>query len=431
MLHLAASLMIASSARIDKEGGWMKTDWIGILGTGQSLSVGARAMPAISIEQPFGNLKLSTGDLKWPVDPNDPGLVLTPLVEPIGHLAPNYPSSWPLNIDGETPHTGAANQISSMAMDKLHRNVLTVHAAVGEDGQGIVYLKKGAPHKGLNGRSFEGGMIVTKAEARLAKAARKSFGVASIFVTHGESDCGNPNYATELYQLWSDYNHDIKEITGQTQDLLMIVSQQNAVMDDSVSTQAQWRLGIDHPESFVCACPKYQYPYFTDAVHLNAAGYQLLGEKYGQVFFERVLLRHNWRPLQPEKIDHRGTRLVVHFHVPVRPLVWDTTMPQPHQGTPEWSNGKGFEVRSSDGKRVTINSAEIGRDGRSVVITCATDPGSKADVTYAMVAEKQKRTQPSDGTVRWGLLRDSDPFVGSTSKLPQPNYCVAFKWILE
>jgi len=33
---------------------------------------------------------------------------------------------------------------------------------------------------------------------------------------------------------------------------------------------------------------------------------------------------------------------------------------------------------------------------------------------------------PFKGTFRWGLLRDSDPFVGSVTGKAQPNYCVAF-----
>ena len=28
--------------------------------------------------------------------------------------------------------------------------------------------------------------------------------------------------------------------------------------------------------------------------------------------------------------------------------------------------------------------------------------------------------------VRWGRLRDSDPFTGTTTKMPNPNYCVSF-----
>src|SRR5580700_10711089 len=34
-------------------------DWSGIIGTGQSLSVGARGLPVLSTNQPYHNLKLS------------------------------------------------------------------------------------------------------------------------------------------------------------------------------------------------------------------------------------------------------------------------------------------------------------------------------------------------------------------------------------
>ena len=36
-------------------------------------------------------------------------------------------------------------------------------------------------------------------------------------------------------------------------------------------------------------------------------------------------------------------------------------------------------------------------------------------------------TEPFVGTFRWGLLRDSDPFVGSSTGKAQPNYAVAFE----
>lgn len=34
---------------------------------------------------------------------------------------------------------------------------------------------------------------------------------------------------------------------------------------------------------------------------------------------------------------------------------------------------------------------------------------------------------PFAGTVRWGQLRDADPFVGSTTLKAQPNFAVAFE----
>ena len=89
-------------------------DWSGVIGTGQSLAVGDHGRPIKSTNQPYGNLKLSTGKLPWPIDPNDTNLAMAPLIEPVGRLASSYPSSWPDNIAGETPHAAMANQISAL-----------------------------------------------------------------------------------------------------------------------------------------------------------------------------------------------------------------------------------------------------------------------------------------------------------------------------
>jgi hypothetical protein len=44
-----------------------------------------------------------------------------------------------------------------------------------------------------------------------------------------------------------------------------------------------------------------------------------------------------------------------------------------------------------------------------------------------MIGERARMTVPFAGTFRWGLLRDSDPFVGAVTHTAQPNYGVAFE----
>ena len=398
--------------------------WSGVIGTGQSLAVGEQGQPILSRTQPFHNLKLSTGHMPWPIDPNDTNLTLVPLVEPIGRYSTNYPSSWPDNIAGETPHSAMANQISALVKAASGRDFVGVHSEVGENGQCLIYLKKNAEQVGVNGRSYEAAMIETKAITRLARAAGKTYGVGAITVTHGECDAGNSNYENDLYQLWSDYNTDIQAITGQKQKIQMIVSQQNSCNDYSASTLAQWKAGVDHSADIVCSGPKYQYP-SAEGVHLTANGYRQLGEKYGQIYYERVILGKNWRPLEPGSLERKGAVITVHFHVPVSPLVWDTNFAAPHQAIAEWKNGKGFEVIAASGEKAVITSVAI--TGDAVVITCASDPGPGARVGYAMTGEKTRMATPFAGTYRWGLLRDSDPFVGAVTGLAQPNYSVAFE----
>jgi len=66
--------------------------------------------------------------------------------------------------------------------------------------------------------------------------------------------------------------------------------------------------------------------------------------------------------------------------------------------------------------------------GDSVQITCASAVAAGTFVDYALNADPARMSTPFAGLTRWGLLRDSDPFVGAITKKAQPNYCVALRW---
>jgi hypothetical protein len=330
-----------------------------------------------------------------------------------------------------------ANQITTLVKAAGAADYVTIHSAVGENGQALNLLIKNATPgpEGVTGHAYEATMVETKAITRLAQAAGKTYGVGAITVTHGESDAGDATYATRLHALYTDYVADIAAITGQTQPPLMIVSQQHSVGGDPApSTLEQWRIGLMYPNEVVCSGPKYQYPYTPDSIHLMVEGYELMGEKYAEIYYERVVLGRDWQPLQPTNVTRDGRVVSVSFHVPVAPLTWETTFTEPHQGTPEWSAGKGFELRTA-AERLAIASVEI--VGDTVQITAAADlPASGVSVGYALSADPPTvdggttgpaMTEPYIGTFRWGLLRDSDPFVGSTTQKVQPNYAVAFQ----
>jgi hypothetical protein len=404
-------------------------DWAGVVGTGQSLAVGQMGLPPATTTQPFNNLQLSTGTLPWPIDPDDASLMMKPRTEPIGRPSTAYPSSWPTNIAGETPHASMADQITAMVQATDGGDYVGVHGEVGENGQGIVYLRKNPVQDPVRGHAYQATLIETQAITRLAGAMGKTYGVGAIIVTHGESDAGNQTYESDLYQLWSDYQADLPAITGQTQKIQMIVSQQNSGNDHSPSTQAQWKIGVDHPGDVVCSGPKYQYPYYAgDHVHLVTDGYRQLGEKYGQIYFERVVLGHDWQPLAPTTVERGARTVTVHFHVPVPPLVWETTFQAPHQGIPEWQAGNGFELRTTAGARIAIESVAISDSGDTVQITTTADlPAAGVLVGYAVTGDATAMATPFVGTFRWGLLRDSDPFVGMATQTAQPNYGVAFE----
>jgi hypothetical protein len=413
-------------------------DWVGIVGTGQSLEVGGLGTPVLATSQPYNNLKLALGGATVPpFDPTLASLAMVPLVEPIRPIDPNYPSAYPGNIDGETPHTAMADQLTAMVMASAAHDYLSVHTEVGESGQPMSVIKKGGvfpppgtPAGGTGARAYDATLFEVAAISRLAAAAGKSYGIGAIMITHGEADAGNINYANDLFQLLSDYNADLPSLTGQASRIPMLVSQQNAVPGGngtvSVSAVQQWLAGRDHPDDIVCIGPKYQYSYMGDSqrIHLGARDYEKLGEKYAQVYFNRVVLGNDWQPLQPISGDVSGNTVTVHFHVPVPPLVWDDTLPSPHPTRVEWTNGRGFEV-SAAGPAQTITSVEIvGED--SVKITCASDLSGLA-VTVGYAATTDGVAMAGGGTFRWGHLKDSDPFVGSVTNTAQPNWAVAFQ----
>jgi hypothetical protein len=346
-----------------------------------------------------------------------------------------YPSPYPGNIYGETPHAAMANEITRFVKAaSAAADYITVHTIVGESGQGIVALVKQTPSTGTIGRAYAASLFEAGAITRLAKAAGKSYGVGVIVLTHGETDCNNTGYGDSIIQLLADYNTDLSAITGQSYKIPMYMSQQHGCPGAPACTKSsdvrptandfEWQLAVQHPGDFVCTGPKYQYPAHSDGdgIHLDVTGYELLGEKTAQVYDQRQVLGQDWQPLMPVSVARTSSTVVtVQFHVPVPPLNWDTSFDAPT--ITEFQSGKGFELFTSSGN-VAISSVAI--SGDSVQITAAAPlPQSGLTVAYALVTQKKQLSNHSKA-VRWGQLRDSDPFMGATTKMPNPNYAVSF-----
>lgn len=429
-------------------------NWVGVVGTGQSLSVGAFGTPELATAPSFNNLKLDLGGaaLTPPAFAGDDlmaSLSMKPLDEPIRPHANSYPSPYPNNIYGETPGTAMASQITAMTTAQVPTaDYVTVHTVVGESGQPMTVIDKAAVYNPTmnTGLAYQATLFEARAITRLAAAAGKTYGFGAIVLTHGESDAGNTSYADNLQQLWSDYNADLSAITGQTASIPLFASQQDSVPSSSPGQISEsaiqvWNAGTMFPGDVVCTGPKYQYGYTLDPqrVHLTPLEYEKVGEKTGQVYFERVVLGNDWQPLQPTSAAVSGNTITLHFHVPVPPLQWDDSMPPPHPSGP-WASGRGFEVRALN-TAVSITSVDIMGDD-VVTITCDQDlTGMNLTVAYAMTNDyfcvnptnasqcdaTMSMLPPPGMTFRWGHLRDSDPFVGALTQVAQPNYAVAFR----
>jgi hypothetical protein len=406
--------------------------WTGVMGTGQSLAVGgqgnATPTPIYATTQPFHNLKLSLGSVTVPPwNPTASGLSMVPLVEPLRTITTTYPSPYPANIYGESVHTAMSDELTSLAMKAGASDFISAHTEVGEAGQPIAVIQKGATDTGTTGRAYAASLFEVGAIAHLAKAQGKTYGVGAILLNHGESDAASTSYESDMVTLWTNYNQDLPPLTGQTFAIPMLLSQQHSNPTSggttSPATIAQWKIGVDHPGQIICTGPKYQYSYVSDFTHLIDKDYERLGEKDAQVFYQRVVLGNAWQPLQPTAASRSGQVITVAFNVPVPPLAWDTALPAPHQASnTAWAQGKGFEVLAGT-TPVTISGVAI--SGNTVQITVTGSlPASGVTVAYAFTADSAPR--PS-GTIRWGLLHDSDPFVGYLTGMPGQNYALAFQ----
>lgn len=138
------------------------------------------------------------------------------------------------------------------------------------------------------------------------------------------------------------------------------------------------------------------YPYTDKGGHLDSNGSRWLGMQLGKVFHRVVTLGQDWKPLSPRNITISDMEILIDFHVPCPPLVFDK--PYVNLSATDYID-KGFYVKDSVGA-ISIRSVEIVAE-TIVRIELARAPSSGVLVQYATLA----------GSSGNGCLRDSDPTV--------------------
>ena len=360
-----------------------------VLSTGQSLSVGALGTPTRSLTQPYANTMFVTGVMTGSV-----GLTsFVPLVE--GAPAP----------DVETMSSSFASLVTKVARDvvlvgqpmgKTSHDLLISGHGVG--GIAYVGLKKGTV-------PYANGIAQAKAGHDLALAANKSHVVRAVTNVHGESDSqvNNVAYEANLLEWQSNYETDVKAITGQVEPIPMLHTQISSwtslagLPTTSIIPSAQLAAHVNAPGKIVLVGAKYHLPYVTDGVHLTNEGYRHMGEDYAKVYRRVILEGKPWEPIHPKTITRAGAVITVKMHVPAPPLVLDTTIvTNPGNFGFEWV---------SDVPVPTITSVVLsGAD--TVVITLSAVPGANGRLRYAFTGTSGARGGPTTGPR--GNLRDSD-----------------------
>lgn len=366
-----------------------------VLGTGQSLSLGAMGTPPLSRTQPYHNLMFDTG--LEPTDKEPTSFV--PLVETATFL----------DAPVETPSSSFANLVTKLAAEtslvtlppkeRQHDLLVSLHGVSGAS----------YPEVGKGTAAYLRGLAQVHAAKAIADAEGKSYIVRAITVVHGESDGWqnwNTEYAKALLEWQSAYDADIKAITGQTADIPMLHSQYSAwsaveSTPSNIIPFLQLEAAKRAPGKIVLVGPKYFLPYADDGLHLTNEGYRWLGEYYAKVYARQILEGKPWEPVRPKKIERAGNVVTVKFFVPAPPLILDTQLVS--------DPGKlGFEISDDSGAPPAIDHVAVtGPD--TVTITLASEPGANARLRYAYTGTPGNvagaRTGPR------GNLRDSDATV--------------------
>ena len=263
------------------------------------------------------------------------------------------------------------------------------------------------------------------AQAQLAHNAYTNAIYKGISVIHGEQDGldNNTNYAANLNQWKLDFNTDLKAVTGQSQDIPLLLCQVGSssgynfiagITSTGFPSQLEQLKAHETYQNIYLVCPKYQLAYF-DHSHITNNAQRLLGEYYAKAF-EKIIETGTYSPLRPDNISGVGNTITISFLGRVGNLVFDTT-------NVIAATNQGFAYNDDSGR--TITNVQI--INNQVVITLSGTIGANPIVGYAYNNGAGGASNQINGLGARGNLRDSDTAVSSFNGQNLFNWCVIFK----
>jgi hypothetical protein len=378
---------------------------------GQSLAAGSEGTPTLSRAAKYGSLMLGTKTTS--VNNAAPGAnnATPPTWEITGSGLNSLVAT--NGVSAETVLHGAANTYRRLTL--THRGVsadtdhLIVANGAGIGGMPIADLVSGASPNYWNRVPSLMDQVNTA-----AVAAGGTFGVVGMLWLQGESNQSSSvsTYRTSFDTLITDWQAAAIAESGQADPPAFFTYQTcapNTNFDNNNMgpPQAQLDAALETDGVFMVG-PNYPYP-DSNNLHLPSNSYRWLGSQFGKVMFRVLTLGHRWKPLHMRRATRRGLEILVDFHVPHPPLVFENPWLQDGWTTSETATGQtntqydpadeGFTVRNTtSAATLTIASVALVSDTQ-VLITLAAMPGAGTLVVrYADGLHKGH-----------GSVRDSDP----------------------
>jgi hypothetical protein len=277
----------------------------------------------------------------------------------------------------------------------------------GRSSAAYIFLKKTKP-------AYTNTLAAVTKMAALARAKGWVPIVPFILMAHAEADAASATYFADLVQWQSDFNTDLKAITGQAADIPFIMNQPSSFMGTSFqSLLAQNLAAATYPDKFVVAAPNYWMgsTYHTDFLHFTAPATYKLGKEYLAAAAMHHVFGNGWTGVRPKlgvAPTWDGTTLTVSFDIPGGPLVLDTTaVTDP--------GNYGFTAVDDSGA-LPVATVNLVNSATKVAITFTRAATTNRKLRYALTGHGGTRLLT---TIPRGNLRDSTPI--------SPNWCTHFE----
>lgn len=391
---------------------------------GQSLSTGQQTCPELSRQNYRGNLMIGANE--W----STTGGSSFKLLKAISSKGENYiPTGTSDQTYGETSNINFANAAKRLFDDYLletvDRKILATSCGAG--GTSIELLSKNCPNN--SGILYNNFLKALSSAKSIANEDSKSLCCSAIIWMQGEYNAvskenqgwnvdtpatnnkddykkyllgGRTSDGIEHNGLVNDMIEDVQSQYSQENFPLILASQIGANYNQSFDMPIDMALLEANNESdkFILAAPSYCV---TDrGGHLDSNGSRWLGEYYAKVWYKKVILGLNWKPLQPNKIEKGDNYLLITFDVPEPPIVFDTKLVRK-------KDNYGFKLKDG-GNEKSIQSVDI--VGVNVVkITCTSSFTGDIEIAYATQGVVYGNLRDSDSWKSFEIYKDLDTIV--------------------
>lgn len=306
--------------------------------------------------------------------------------------------------------------------------------------------------------------------------------VPCIAWTQGEEDmrCGGDaskygttgfeptEYHNSLIALIEDLNTDIKAITGQTEDVVLVSYQTSSHTSYKRYPRIamEQSLADDLSDKVYLVKPNYNVEYKREGsssdpgtqgldgfeVHCPNKSYREMGNHYGIAAAEMVLLGKRPSRMYPKSFHLSGTTMVIRFNVPVYPLVLDTTnvsnLADGNYGFCVYDVTEGIGATGTIAKATTAITNVAVTDIDEITITFSRTPQEGEVLTYGVngdywvnidgVSTSRTDYEVDDGVTKAGnthgsrgCVRDSAPLENNNSGAVYTNmynWCRIFEY---